>query len=127
MVRPSNGCRFAFVVCKTGTGSHSQVFRAVERATGNLVAVKAIHTDWLDRRRVEFLRAEIDIHNEVSRHPFVVRLLGVFDDSEAQFIVQELAEGGSLLDHLHSRSSMETEAEVRACGCDRCSRPDRTR
>lgn len=124
MVRPSDGSRFALVADETGTGSHSQVFRAVERATGNLVAVKAIHTDWLDRRRVEFLRAEIDIHNEVSRHPFVVRLLGVFDDSEAQFIVQELAEGGSLLDHLHSRESMETEAEVRPCGCDRCGRPD---
>lgn len=95
-----------------GKGSYSQVFRAIERATGREVAVKAIHTDWLDRRRLSFLRAEIDIHQEVSRHPFVVQLLGVFDDPEACFIVQELAHGGSLLEHLHSRDSMGTEGEV---------------
>lgn len=85
----------------------------MERSTGRQVAVKAIHTDWLDRRRLEFLHAEIDIHQEVSSHPFVVRLLGVFDDPEACFIVQELAQGGSLLEHLHSRESMGTEGEVR--------------
>ena len=76
------------------------------------MAVKAIHTEWLDRRRLAFLQAEIDIHREVSPHPFVVRLLGVFNDPEACFIVQELAHGGSLLEHLHSRDTMETEEEV---------------
>eukprot|EP00752_Nemacystus_decipiens_P010259 g9143.t1 len=103
---------------RIGTGSHSQVFRAVERATGREVAVKAVDTDttgWLDRdrRHLAFLRAEISIHHEVSAHPFVVDLLGVFQDPEACFIVEELAKGGSLLDHLHSRASMGTEGEVR--------------
>eukprot|EP00903_Cladosiphon_okamuranus_P009497 g9049.t1 len=103
---------------RIGTGSHSQVFLAVERATGREVAVKAIDTDtmgWLDRdlRHLEFLRAEISIHREVSGHPFVVDLLGVFEDPEACFIVEELAKGGSLLDHMHSRTSMGTEGEVR--------------
>ncbi|CAM9538960.1 unnamed protein product [Ectocarpus sp. 13 AM-2016] len=103
---------------RIGTGSHSQVFRAVERATGREVAVKAINTDtgsWLDRdrRHLAFLREEISVHQEVSGHPFVVDLLGVFDDPEACYIVEELAHGGSLLDHLHSRASMGTEGEVR--------------
>lgn len=88
------------------------MFLAVERATGHHVAVKAIHTDWLDRRRLDFLRAEIDIHQEVSVHPFVVRLLGIYDDLEACYIVEELAEGGSLLAHLHARSTMGSEDEV---------------
>lgn len=105
-------CVFLVPRTKTGTGSNSQVFSAVERITGRQVAVKAIHTDWLDKRRVEFLRAEIDIHREVSSHPYVVRLLGVFDDPEASYIVQELAPGGSLLEHLHSRERMGTEREV---------------
>lgn len=96
----------------SGEGSHSQVFMAVERATGRQVAVKAVHTDWLDRRRLEFLRAEIEIHQQVSVHPFIVRLLGVYDDPEACYIVEELAEGGSLLAHLHTRSTMGTEDEV---------------
>lgn len=94
------------------------MFRAIERTTGEEVAVKAIHTDWLDHRRLEFLRAEIDIHQEVSAHPFVVRLLGVYDDPEACFIVEELAQGGSLLAHLHARSTMGTEdeaSEMRSC------------
>ncbi|CAM9922951.1 unnamed protein product [Pylaiella littoralis] len=105
---------------RIGTGSHSQVFRAVERATGRGVAVKAIRTDtgsYLDRRNrrhLAFLQAEISVHQEVSRHPFVVDLLGVFEDPEACFIVEELARGGSLLDHLHSRTSMGTEGEVRS-------------
>lgn len=103
----------------TGTGSHSQVFRAVERATGREVAVKAVNTDtggWLDRgrRHLAFLREEISVHQEVSGHPFVVDLVGVFEDPEACYIVEELADGGSLLDHLHSRESMGTEGEV--CG-----------
>lgn len=90
------------------------MFLAVERATGRRVAVKAVHTDWLDRRRLEFLRAEIEIHQEVSVHPYIVRLLGFYDDPEACFIVEEVAEGGSLLAHLHARSTMGTEREV--CG-----------
>ncbi|CBN78657.1 myosin light chain kinase [Ectocarpus siliculosus] len=103
---------------RIGTGSHSQVFRAVERATGREVAVKAVNTDtggWLDRdrRHLAFLREEISVHQEVSGHPFVVDLLGVFEDPEACYIVEELAHGGSLLDHLHSRASMGTEGEVR--------------
>lgn len=111
-------------------GSHSQVFRAVERATGREVAVKAVDTDttgWrLDRdrwhRHLAFLRAEISVHREVSGHPFVVELLGVFEDPEACFIVEELAEGGSLLDHLHSRASMGTEGEVGVL-CSGCAVP----
>lgn len=79
--------------------------------------MKVIHTDtagWLDRdtRHLAFLRAEILIHREVSGHPFVVDLLGVFEDPEACFIVEELAKGGSLLDHMHSRASLGTEGEV---------------
>lgn len=90
----------------------------MERASGREVAVKAVDTDtggWrLDRHRrhLAFLRAEISVHREVSGHPFVVELLGVFEDPEACYIVEELAEGGSLLDHLHSRASMGTEGEV---------------
>lgn len=89
----------------------------MERATGREVAVKAVDTDttgWLDRdlRHLAFLRAEISVHREVSGHLFVVDLLGVFEDPEACFIVEELAKGGSLLDHLHSRASMGTEGEV---------------
>lgn len=76
------------------------------------MAVKTIDTDWLDRRRLAFLKAEIEIHREVSSHPYVVRLLGVYDDPEAFCLVEELAQGRSLLDHLHSRESMETEKEV---------------
>lgn len=111
---------------RTGTGSHSQVFRTVERASGREVAVKVIHTDtagWLDRdtRHLAFLRAEILIHREVSGHPFVVDLLGVFEDPEACFIVEELAKGGSLLHHMHSRASLGTEGEVGCC-CSLCCR-----
>ncbi|CAB1121050.1 unnamed protein product [Ectocarpus sp. CCAP 1310/34] len=105
-------------ITPSGTGSHSQVFRAVERATGREVAVKAVNTDtggWpdRDRRHLSFLREEISVHQEVSGHPFVVDLLGVFEDPEACYIVEELAHGGSLLDHMHSRASMGTEGEVR--------------
>lgn len=100
------------ILANAGEGSHSQVFMAMERGTGRKVAVKAIHTDWLDRRRLEFLRAEIEIHQQVSVHPCIVRLLGVYDDPEACYIVEELAEGGSLLAHLHTRSTIGTEDEV---------------
>lgn len=96
------------------------MFSAVERTTGLQFAVKAIHNDWLDRRRVEFLRAEIDIHREASSHPYVVPMLGVFYDPEACYIVQELAQGGSLLEHLHSRESMGTEGEVSVLGYRFC-------
>ncbi|CAM9213367.1 unnamed protein product, partial [Discosporangium mesarthrocarpum] len=98
---------------RVGTGSHSQVFRAINRFTGVAVAVKAIATDRLDRRRLEFLRREIAILREVSSHPFIVRLLGVFEDAEGCFIVQELAEGGNLLSLIHGRTSLYTEEEVR--------------
>jgi serine/threonine protein kinase len=93
-----------------GAGGMSQVYRGLDRTTGQTVAVKALkpallsaHSTHLERfmREGELLRA-LD-------HPNIVKLLEVFEDHGQQFLVMEYVPGGSLRDVLTATPQLPLE------------------
>lgn len=96
-----------------GTGAFSEVKVAVERATGELCAIKIL--DKLKytggTRSGESLAREVDILKRLS-HPNIIKILDVIDSERYLFIVLELARGGELFDRI-AKKTRHSEDEAR--------------
>mmetsp|Transcript_11083 Transcript_11083/g.25185 ORF Transcript_11083/g.25185 Transcript_11083/m.25185 type:complete len:638 (-) Transcript_11083:256-2169(-) len=80
-----------------GVGATAKVYSAVNRRTGQAVAMKVIcKSDVADQ---QLLQSEIQIH-KATDHPNILRLLETFEDEERHYLVTELCEGGDLWRHL---------------------------
>jgi len=88
---------------EVGTGNFSVVRMAVNKKTGEEVAVKII-----DKKRVgqkkDMLQTEVDILQTV-RHPHIVELKELFETSTHIFLVMEIVMGGELFDRIVERGS----------------------
>eukprot|EP00644_Phytophthora_capsici_P010891 jgi/Phyca11/542539/estExt2_Genewise1Plus.C_PHYCAscaffold_90481 len=85
-----------------GEGSCSRVFRARERASGGLVAIKRLdkaQQRLLDGDPVQWER-EVALLRRCASHPNVVALHDVIETSEFVYIIMELAQGGELFQAL---------------------------
>jgi serine/threonine protein kinase len=85
-----------------GEGSCSRVFRARERASGGLVAVKRLDKAkqrLIDEDPVQWER-EVALLRRCSSHPNVVALNDVMETPDFVYIIMELAEGGELFQAL---------------------------
>jgi serine/threonine protein kinase len=91
-----------------GRGHFAVVRRAVDKKTGELVAVKHIDKSMVERD--ETLEREIEILS-VTDHPRIVKLRGIFDAPETMCIVMDLLEGGELYDEIIRRETF-TEKEA---------------
>lgn len=99
------------VEARIGEGAFGVVYRAIERSTGRLVAVKRLHP----RRRdgaLERLQLELSAIVKL-RHPHIVQLYRAARDDHGLYLVFEWAEGGSLADRLAAGTRF-TEHEVLA-------------
>jgi serine/threonine protein kinase len=79
-----------------GAGGMGMVYRALDRRTGELVAVKVLkaklsENPTLHHRMAREFRAASELE-----HPNIVRALSFENDGEISFLVSELVEGGSL-------------------------------
>eukprot|EP00966_Prymnesium_polylepis_P052947 1226264-Prymnesium_polylepis.1 len=99
-----------------GTGAFGTVFRAQNKSTGQVCAVKQV------LKAVDAAasagdggdsRAEFVMCSRIS-HPHVLRVLCYFDTPQALFIVSELAAGGELRDFLCAQPELNTETGI-AC------------
>lgn len=81
-----------------GTGGFAVVKRAIDKQTGDDVAIKVV-----ERARYKSgdksLRRETDILKRVD-HPNCIRLYAIFETDKRVFIVTELVSGGELLDRV---------------------------
>jgi len=73
-----------------GKGQFSVVFRAENKRSGEVVAVKQIDKSHLDARQRESIQTEIAICQLVS-HPYVVNLKEVFETQTQMFLVMPLS------------------------------------
>lgn len=94
-----------------GTGGVGTVYRALDRQTGEHVAIKVLHykqseNPILRQRIIREFRAASELE-----HPNIVRALAFENDREIDYLVFELVEGGSLGDLLEQRHKF-TEAEA---------------
>ncbi|CAI5737097.1 unnamed protein product [Hyaloperonospora brassicae] len=80
-----------------GEGGYCVVQKGVDRRTGEVVAVKMLSKSETSAR--EFW-SEVDVLRVAGRHPNILQLRGTYETEDCWFIVQELAQGGELFDHL---------------------------
>eukprot|EP00930_Biecheleria_cincta_P033650 TRINITY_DN23310_c0_g1_i1.p1 TRINITY_DN23310_c0_g1~~TRINITY_DN23310_c0_g1_i1.p1 ORF type:complete len:547 (-),score=103.68 TRINITY_DN23310_c0_g1_i1:50-1690(-) len=91
-----------------GRGGFSAVFKAVDKITGDVRAVKKVYlSDITDTAAMD---QEIDIHRMMD-HPNVVRLYHAFQDEKALYIVLEHCDGGELFEHI-SMDQRLSESQV---------------
>jgi calcium/calmodulin-dependent protein kinase I len=82
-----------------GRGSFAIVKSAVNKKTGEKVAVKIIERGNLEEEDELSLQMEVDIVSQLD-HPNVVKLYEIFDDNDAIYLVLELMTGGELFDRI---------------------------
>lgn len=86
-----------YKICgQIASGHSAKVFKAVDRRTGERVAVKQVHKLHSDRKVAQYARREAEIARIVS-HQNIVRTIDVFETSSKLHIVMEFVDGGTLL------------------------------
>lgn len=80
-------------------GHTAAVFKAIDKKTRELVAVKAIIKDRTNPLLMKNIRREVEIVRHVS-HPNIVKTYDVFETSKVLYIVMEYIPGGTLLSFL---------------------------
>lgn len=84
---------------KLGSGSYATVVKGVHKKENKSYAVKIVDRIGLD------IVGEIDLLNEIDilqslDHKYIISLLSVYAESEAYYLVTELANGGELFDRI---------------------------
>lgn len=93
-----------------GSGSFAIVKRAINKETGQEVAVKIIDRKSMDDDDELALQTEVEILSQCD-HPNVVRLFEIFDEKDYMYLVMELMTGGELFDRIVEKESY-TEMEA---------------
>ncbi len=97
------------IICQLGEGSYGSVYKARNRETGVICAVKVVPTE---AESTEELRKEIDLLKQ-GAHQFVVGYHGSFQKDKHIWIVMDLCEAGSISDLIRATQSTLLEAEIR--------------
>lgn len=79
-----------------GVGAYGVVYKAIDINTGMLYAVKALNKLGLDPRQRTFQQREIQLHQQVSRHPNVVTMFDVVESPDCTFVILEFCSEGDL-------------------------------
>ncbi|CAK9185374.1 unnamed protein product [Ilex paraguariensis] len=116
MAQSMNRGRFVvgdYVVGKQiGAGSFSTVWHARHRAHGTGVAIKEIDMSRMSRKLQESLMSEIDILKQI-RHPNVIRLHEMIEETGKIYIVLEYCKGGDLSMFIQQRQGRIPEATAK--------------
>ena len=84
---------------KIGRGAFSNVWTAIDKVTGDKVAIKVIK---IEKKTFKYVRGEVVTMKRFESHPNVVRYIGSFvlPKVEQIWIVMEFLEGGCLMDYV---------------------------
>ncbi len=89
-----------------GSGGMGVVYQALDRRTGDRVAVKVLRFR-PDQNPTLFRRIEREFRSATAlEHPNIVRALGMESDAQSGFLVYELVNGGSLADRLEQHGRL---------------------
>jgi calcium-dependent protein kinase len=84
-----------------GHGHYGVVRKCMDRNTNEWYAIKSIRKNKV--KKIEVLKREISILKEV-KHPHIIELVDVFEDSKYLHLVTELCTGGELFDRIIEKS-----------------------
>ena len=90
---------FYSIVAQIGEGTFGKVWRAVNKATGEEVAIKSIDKSTLSSDDLNCLHLEVEIISQVD-HPNIVRAFEFFDEPKSLHVVMELVPGGELFERI---------------------------
>ncbi len=84
---------------KIGRGAFSNVWTAVDKITGEMVAIKVIK---IEKKTFKYVRGEVVTMKRFESHPNIVRYINSFvlPKVEQIWIVMDYLEGGSLMDYV---------------------------
>jgi serine/threonine protein kinase len=91
-----------------GKGKFGLVKAAVHKKTGKKVAVKVMSKKEMTVQDVELQRREIEIL-KMCQHPYIIRLLDIFENEDHIYIVMENLSGGDLFTYLEKRKFTVSE------------------
>jgi calcium-dependent protein kinase len=91
-----------------GSGAYGVVYLAIDKATGEKRAIKAMNKDQIDDK--EALENELAILKSLD-HPNIVKLFEVYEFKNNIYLVTELCEGGELFYHI-TKTKHLTEAQA---------------
>mmetsp|Transcript_125569 Transcript_125569/g.250516 ORF Transcript_125569/g.250516 Transcript_125569/m.250516 type:complete len:335 (-) Transcript_125569:14-1018(-) len=105
--------RFFVQKVKLGHGTSGTVWRAVDRQSGGMVAIKQMDKEHMKRNNISMS----DIKREVAvmkacAHENITRLLEACEDEECAYLVLEYCECGDLCDKIEERGLDISEAEA---------------
>ena len=75
---------------------------AVHKKTGKTVAVKIMSKKEMTLQDIELQKREIEIL-KMCQHPYIIRLLDIFENQDYIYIVMENLTGGDLFTYLEKR------------------------
>ena len=95
-----------------GKGSYGKVMLVRKKDTGELLAIKMLRKDYIERRnQVVHTRTERSVLARVN-HPFITKLRYAFHNPKKLYFVLEFCSGGELFFHL-SRAGRFDEPRAR--------------
>ena len=94
-----------------GKGKFSTVYRAIEKNTNQIVAIKIIDKRILKLNELDLIKTEIDIL-KICQHPYVVTLYEVIETYAHIDIVLEYCKISNLYQYLHTKNFNLTELQI---------------
>lgn len=95
------------IVCKIGKGSYGNVFKALHKETGSIVAIKQVPVDC----DLHEIIKEISIMQQCDS-PFIVKYYGSYIEHSNLYIIMEYCGAGSVLDLMKLRGKTLNENEI---------------
>mmetsp|Transcript_44029 Transcript_44029/g.113848 ORF Transcript_44029/g.113848 Transcript_44029/m.113848 type:complete len:566 (+) Transcript_44029:63-1760(+) len=105
--------RYFLQKVRLGQGSFGTVWRAIDRASGLVVAIKQLEKARM--RRTGLTREAVDREVAMMRacgHENIAQLLGTFEDSKNMYMAQEYCDGGDFGDKVRERGLSLQEPEA---------------
>ncbi|XP_045513662.1 uncharacterized protein LOC123707566 isoform X4 [Pieris brassicae] len=97
------------IVRKLGQGTYGKVQLGINKKTGQEVAIKTIKKCKIETEAdLVRIRREVQIMSSV-RHPNIVHIYEVFENSEKMILVMEYCSGGELYDYLSQKKVLEED------------------
>ncbi|XP_063821207.1 microtubule-associated protein futsch [Ostrinia nubilalis] len=97
------------IVRKLGQGTYGKVQLGINKKTGQEVAIKTIKKCKIESEAdLIRIRREVQIMSSV-RHPNIVHIYEVFENSEKMILVMEYCSGGELYDYLSQKKVLQEE------------------
>lgn len=100
---------FYIFISILGAGSFGKVVHAIDRLTGEEVAVKVIEKKTVKQGKIAELKKEAEILASMD-HPNIVKFIHLKETTKRIFLVMELVTGGNLQSFMASKKLTEVQA-----------------